>query len=93
MQKILTFVVCEKKILALYSKPHPKHGNGGWFVITGGVEEDESYEEAVTREIMEETGLVTEDIFPLNWCSIYNWDKDVCEEHNFMSFVKSICPS
>lgn len=88
-KKILTFVVWGKKILALYSEPHPKHGSGGWFVVTGSVEEEESYEEAVAREILEETGLVVENILPLNWGSIYNWDGDVCEEYNFISFVKS----
>lgn len=88
-KKILTFVVHGEKILALYSEPHPKHGEGGWFVVTGGVEENENYEEAVSREVMEETGLIVEEIFPLNWGSVYNWWDEVCEEHNFVSFVNS----
>ena len=88
-KKILTFVVHGEKILALYSEPHPNHGKGGWFVVTGGVEENEDYEEAVSREVMEETGLIVEKIFPLNWGSVYNWGDEVCEEHNFVSFVNS----
>lgn len=88
-KKILAFVVHGKKILALYSEPHLKHGDGGWFVITGGVENNESHEEAVKREVIEETGLVAMDIFPLNWGSVYKWDKEICEEHNFIVFVKS----
>ena len=88
-KKILTFIIHEKKILALYSEPHPKHGEGGWFVVTGSVEKNEDFEEAVSREIMEETGLAVEEIFPLNWGSVYNWRNEVCEEHNFVSFVNS----
>lgn len=87
-RKILSFVVYGKKILALYSESHPEHGEGGWFVVTGGVENSESYEEAVAREIKEETKLDVQDILDLNWGSIYNWKNDVCEEHNFISFVK-----
>ena len=88
-RKILTFIVHGKNILALYSEPHPQHGEGGWFVVTGSVEENEDFEEAVSREVMEETGLVVEEIFPLNWGSVYNWRDEVCEEHNFVSFVNS----
>ncbi|MBU0930021.1 MAG: NUDIX domain-containing protein [Nanoarchaeota archaeon] len=87
-KKILTFIICNGKILALYSKSHPKYGKAGWFVVTGSLEGKESYEEAVVREIKEETGLVVKDIFPLNFGSIYEWGKDICEEHNFISFVK-----
>lgn len=77
------------RFLALYSEPHPEHGKGGWFVVTGGVEKGETYDEAVAREILEETGLITEEIIPLNWGSIYNWGDEICEEHNFISFVNS----
>lgn len=87
-KKILTFVVSNGKFLALYSEPHPEHGEGGWFVVTGSLEKGETHKEAVAREISEETGLTTEEIVPLNWGSIYNWDDDLCEEHNFISFVK-----
>ncbi len=53
-----------------------------------GVEENEDYEEAVSREIKEETGFAVEEIFPLNWGSIYNYRDEVCEEYNFVSFIK-----
>jgi len=88
-KKILTFIVCNEKILALYSEPHPEHGDGGWFVVTGGVEDGESYEEAVAREVLEETGLVAKKNIFLNWGSIYNWGGEVCEEHNFISFIEN----
>ena len=82
-------MVYEKKILTLYSESHPKHGESGWFVVTGGVEENENYEKAVSREVMEETGLSVGEVFPLNCGSIYVWDDKVYEEHNFVSFVHS----
>ncbi len=87
-QKILTFIVNNKKFLALYSEPHPEHGKGGWFVVTGGLEKNESHEDAVIREVKEETGLVVTDIFALNCGSIYNWNDDICYEKNFISFVQ-----
>jgi|TARA_B100001971_G_C17784251_1_gene331290 8-oxo-dGTP pyrophosphatase MutT (NUDIX family) len=87
-KKILTFVVNERKFLALYSEPHPDHGEGGWFVVTGGVEGNETHEEAVAREVLEEIGLAVDEIIPLNWGSVYNWGDELCEELNFVSFVK-----
>jgi len=94
-KKILTFVVNDGKFLALEMTKHPEHApEGGWFTVTGGVEESESYEDAIVREILEETGLNTEEIIPLNWGSVYEWNyngiKTVYEEHNFLSFVKSM---
>jgi 8-oxo-dGTP pyrophosphatase MutT (NUDIX family) len=87
-KKILTFVVYRKKILALYSEPHPEHGEGGWFVVTGAIEKGESPEDAVKREVKEETGLVVKEVSALNWGSIYNWRGDICKEYNFVSFIK-----
>lgn len=87
-RKILTFVMCEGKILTLYREPHKGHGEGGWFVVTGGVKDNETHEEAVIREILEETGLITEEVMPLNWGSIYELLGKWCEEHNFITFVK-----
>ncbi len=87
-KKILTFVVYEKKILALYSEPHPEHGEGGWFVVTGAIEGGEVPEDAVKREVKEETGLLVKEILALNWGSIYNWRGNICKEYNFVSFVE-----
>tara|TARA_Y100000310_G_scaffold326367_1_gene391175 strand:- start:801 stop:1256 length:456 start_codon:yes stop_codon:yes gene_type:complete len=86
-QKVLSFIYDGERFLALHSDPHPEHGEGGWFVVTGGVDEGETNKEAVIREIIEETGLTVNKIFPLNWSSIYDWGDDVCEEYNFLSFV------
>jgi 8-oxo-dGTP pyrophosphatase MutT (NUDIX family) len=89
-RKILTFVVNDKKFLALEMTKHPDHApDGGWFVVTGSVEENESSEDAVAREVLEETGLNIEEIISLNWGSIYEWGEELCKEQNFITFVKS----
>lgn len=89
-RKILTFVVNGRKFLALEMTKHPEHApEGGWFVVTGGVEENESSEDAVTREVLEETGLDVEETILLNWGSVYEWRGELCEEQNFIAFAKS----
>jgi len=88
-QKILAFIVHNRKFLALKSKPHPQHGGGFWFVVTGEVEEGEDYVDAAKREIIEETGLNVEDLLFLNWGSIYEWRGEIYKELNFISFVNS----
>jgi 8-oxo-dGTP pyrophosphatase MutT (NUDIX family) len=86
-RKILSFISSNNKLLALFSKPHPEHGGGGWFVVTGGVEGNETLDNAVKREIKEETNLDAREVFELNWGSIYEWAGEDCEESNFISFV------
>lgn len=86
--KILSFVVNSNKLLALRSRSHPDHGLSEWFVVTGSVEPGETHEDAVRREVLEETNLVAMSILPLNWGSIYEWNGEACEELNFMCFVK-----
>ncbi len=88
MKKVLSFVFSKGKFLALHSEPHPKHGDCGWFIVTGEVESGESLDNAVRREIKEETGLDSSEILSLNWGSIYEWCNEICEEMNFITFVK-----
>jgi len=46
------------EFLALRNNPHdPTHGGDFYFVVTGGIEENESFQGAVRREITEETGI------------------------------------
>lgn len=91
-QKILAFIYNKKnkKFLLLDMTKHPDHApNGGRFTVTGGIEEKESPEKAVEREVREETGLDAEEIFPLNWGAVYNWAGEEFKEMNFIVFVKS----
>ena len=88
-QKILVFIYNGEKFLALHSKPHKEHGEGGWFVVTGSVENGESLEEAAKREVKEEINLNVKELLNLNWSSVYEWWKETCEEINFIVFVNS----
>lgn len=57
-EKILAFIYNSEtcKFLILNMTKHPDHApEGGWFTVTGGVETGESLEEAVKREVKEET--------------------------------------
>jgi len=89
--KVLAFIYNPEKnqFLSLYSEPHPEHGEGGWFVVTGGMEKGETHEQAVAREVMEETGLESIEILPLDWGSTYNWKGEECQEMNYFVFAKS----
>jgi len=87
-KKILAFVCDGKKFLALRnSSKDPSHGGDFWFVVTGSLEKDENDEEAVEREVLEETNLKVKEIFDLNWSSIYSWNKENHQEKNFIAFV------
>lgn len=87
--KILAFLIRDNKFLALRNNPaDPKHGGDYWFTVTGSVEAGESSEDAVKREIKEETNLETLELFNLNWGSIYSWGGEDKSEDNFLAFVK-----
>lgn len=61
-KKILAIIYRKNKdgieFLALRNNPHdPTHGGDFYFVVTGGVESGEKLQDAVKREIAEETGM------------------------------------
>ena len=88
--KILVFIYNGKSLLALRNNSKdPRHGGDFWFTVTGSLEEGETAEEAVKREIKEETDLEVLEIFDLNWKSIYSWHNQDHEEKNFIAFVKN----
>lgn len=88
-KKILAFLFDGEKFLLLRNNPKdPTHGGDYWFTVTGSVEADESIEEAVKREVKEETNLNTSEFFDLNWGSIYSWGGEDHSENNFLAFVK-----
>ena len=92
-KKILAFIYNEKKKKFLILKTNgdePEiHGKSRWFTTTGSVEENEGYEEAVLREVMEETGLVVKEVYNLRWGCKYKWQNRVNEELYFIAFVNS----
>lgn len=86
-KKILAFITDGKEFLALRNdSSDPSHGGDYWFVVTGAVEE-ESLEDAVRREVEEETTLEVKEILNLNWGSLYSYSNEDCQESNFMVFV------
>jgi 8-oxo-dGTP pyrophosphatase MutT (NUDIX family) len=88
-KKILAFIHNGKEFLLLRNNPKdPAHGGDYWFTVTGNVEADESIEEAVKREIKEETNLDASEIFDLKWGSIYYWGGKDHSENNLLAFVK-----
>ena len=89
MEKILTFIVKDKKILLLLgSDQDPQFHKSFWYVVTGGCEpEDSSLEDAVMREVMEETGLKLDKIVDLNWTFEYESLGEHCVEHSFISYT------
>lgn len=75
-----------KKVLAIIKsdqgnflllRTNPKHMQiDSWYVVTGGVKENESDEDAVRREIKEETKLEIIDIRPTDSTLEYEWPKN-----------------
>ena len=88
-KKILAFVYDGEKFLLLRNNSKdPAHGGDYWFTITGSVEAGESIENAVKREVKEETNLEVFEIFYLKWGSVYSWGGGDHLENNFLAFVK-----
>lgn len=88
-KKILAFVCDGKKFLLLRNNSkNPSHGGDYWFTVTGSVEAGESTEDAVRREVKEETNLDVAEIFDLKWGSVYSWGGEDHSENNFIAFVK-----
>ena len=93
MNKILSFIVNnENQILLLRNNPiDPKHGGDFWYTVTGSVEEyDQSLEEAVVREIKEETNLNVNECIYLNLILIYINENIQYEEYVHISFVNNV---
>ena len=88
-KKILAFVCDGEKFLLLRNNSKdPAHGGDYWFTVTGSVEAGESIENAVKREVKEETNLDVSEIFYLKWGSVYSWGGKDHSENNFLTFVK-----
>lgn len=61
-----------------------------WFVVTGSVEANESTEDAVRREISEETGLEILKIKLADYSCDYEWPKDSGKMHHEQAFLVKV---
>ena len=90
MDKILTFIVNEyNEILLLKgSRNDPHFKKSFWYSVTGGCEDfDLNREKTVKREVIEETGLITNQNLYLNWILEYESLGLKCDEYVYISFV------
>ena len=87
MEKILTFIIRNSKLLLLLgSNEDPQFKKSFWYVITGGVEKkDNDLYDAVKREVKEETNLGLNKIIDLNLIFEYESLGEHCTEHAFIS--------
>lgn len=87
MEKILTFIIRNSKLLLLLgSNEDPQFKKSFWYVITGGVEKkDNDLYDAVKREVKEETNLGLNKIIDLNLIFEYESLGEHCIEHAFIS--------
>ncbi len=93
MQKILTFIVRDKKLLLLKRRCDPELKKSFWFTVTGArLDEetnilDDNLIETVKREVKEETNLTINRIVDLDWYFNYSSFGEDCQECAFISFA------
>ena len=90
MDKILTFIVNEyNEILLLKgSRNDPQFKKSFRYTVTGECEDfDLNREKTVKREVIEETGLITNQNLYLNWILEYESLGLKCDEYVYISFV------
>lgn len=69
---VIIYKITPEGLRFLALKPNPEPGrNTDYYVITGGVEKDESFVEAVNREVCEEIGVTPIEIVDLNYTMAY----------------------
>ena len=90
VEKILTFIVNKEKLLLLKgSDKDPQFHKSFWYTVTGSVEKiDNSLEEAVKREVKEETNLEIKKIKKIPLVFEYESLGKNCVEHGFISYAQ-----
>lgn len=66
----------EGKILFLKRSPEKDVGANIWEIVTGRIEAEENPENAVIREVLEETNLIVEIIMPIDTSFFYRGSKE-----------------
>ena len=73
--------------LALKPTPGPEYPYE-YYVVTGSLEGDESFEQAAVREAKEETGLEVDYLLDLNYVFNYKQDKQAVREQCYGALVQ-----
>ena len=88
-QKIMAVIYSDKDNFLLLRMNPKTMKQKGWFIVTGSIEGNETDEDAVRREIAEETGLEILDIKRSDYSCDYEWPKDSGKmRHEQAFFVK-----
>lgn len=88
--KIMAIVISDKGNFLLL-KTNPKTMKQDiWFVVTGSIKEGESKEEAVKREVEEETKLEILEIKSTNYKCDYEWPKDSGKMNHEEAFIVKV---
>lgn len=91
---VIVFKYTPEGIRYLALKPNPEPGrNTDYYVVTGGVEKDESFAEAAKREVSEEIGITPIEIVDLNYTMAYTDHIDGLEyrEHCYAVQIDESC--
>jgi 8-oxo-dGTP diphosphatase len=78
-------IIKDGKILITQRSFDRPHAPGEWEILTGHVEQGETFEEALNREVMEEVGLKVNIDKPFNTFHFYSQHDNV--EHQGVSFL------
>ena len=90
----------EWEYLLFHRVAHPKLGlTSFWQGVTGGLEDDETINLAAKRELLEETGILSSRIHPIDfsysfpiqveWLSLYAPGVKKITEHIFIAFIQA----
>lgn len=89
-RKIMAIIYSEKGNFLLL-RTNPKWMKCDvWFVVTGSAKKNESEEQAVRREIFEETNLEILKITPTDYSSIYEWPQNSRKMHKEKAFLVKV---
>jgi NADH pyrophosphatase NudC (nudix superfamily) len=88
--KIMAIIVSDRGNFLLL-KTNPKTMKQDiWFVVTGSVEKGETKEEAVKREVNEETQLKILEMKPADYKCDYEWPKDSGKMNHEEAFIVKV---
>jgi ADP-ribose pyrophosphatase YjhB (NUDIX family) len=88
--KVMAIIYSNKRNFLLL-RTNPKWMNCDvWFIVTGSVEKNESEEEAVRREVFEETNLKILEIMPTDYSCIYECPKNSGKMHKERAFLVKV---